>query len=213
MNLNYGTILVVDDNPAILTAVRITLRNVFEHVITLSAPDAILATMQKECVDVILLDMNFSLGVNSGREGMIWLSAIHRKHPHVPVVLVTAYADVQLAVRGLKNGASDFVTKPWDNDDLIRVLKDAVDRTRQVASLDEVEKATDRFWTGIMECFSNSSVKPIMAFMGVRISWDISNRKAVRRYIRNISNESSCGCPCHPCVCDCPNHLQTPMSA
>lgn len=141
MNLNYGTILVVDDNPAILTAVRITLRNVFEHVITLSAPDAILATMQKERVDVVLLDMNFSLGVNSGREGMIWLSAIHRKHPHVPVVLVTAYADVQLAVRGLKNGASDFVTKPWDNDDLIRVLKDAVDRTRQVASLDEVEKA------------------------------------------------------------------------
>ena len=64
---------------------------------------AILATMQKERVDVILLDMNFSLGVNSGREGMIWLSAIHRKHPHVPVVLVTAYADVQLAVRGLKN--------------------------------------------------------------------------------------------------------------
>ena len=77
MNLNYGTILVVDDNPAILTAVRITLRNVFEHVITLSAPDAILATMQKERVDVILLDMNFSLGVNSGREGMIWMSAIH----------------------------------------------------------------------------------------------------------------------------------------
>ena len=70
MNLNYGTILVVDDNPAILTAVRITLRNVFEHVITLSAPDAILATMQKERVDVILLDMNFSLGVNSGRDDM-----------------------------------------------------------------------------------------------------------------------------------------------
>ena len=141
MKSNYGTLLVVDDNPAILTAVRICLGGVFERIITLSAPDSILSVVQQEHVDVILLDMNFSMGVHSGQDGMIWLDAIHRKHPHVPVVLVTAYADVQLAVRGLKNGASDFVTKPWDNDNLIRVLKDAVDRTRQVASLDEVEKA------------------------------------------------------------------------
>ena len=84
--------------------------------------------------------MNFSMGVNSGQEGMIWLSAIHRKHPDIPVVLVTAYADVKLAVRGLKNGAVDFVTKPWDNDELIRVLKDAIDKTKEVAPLNEVEK-------------------------------------------------------------------------
>lgn len=140
MNTNYGTILVVDDNPAILTAVKICLDGVFERIITLSKPDAILPTIQQEHIDAILLDMNFTLGVNSGQEGMIWLTTIHRKHPDIPVVLVTAYADVQLAVRGLKNGAVDFVTKPWDNEDLIRKLKDAIDKTKEVMPLDEVEK-------------------------------------------------------------------------
>lgn len=140
MNTNYGTILVVDDNPAILTAVKICLASVFERIITLSNPDSILATLQQEPVDVILLDMNFSLGVNSGQEGMMWLSAIHRKHPEIPIILITAYADVQLAVRGLKNGAVDFVTKPWDNDELIRKLKDAIDKTTEVVPLDELER-------------------------------------------------------------------------
>ncbi len=140
MKANYGTILVVDDNPAILTAAKICLDGVFERIITLSSPDTILATIQQEKVDVILLDMNFSLGVNSGQEGMMWLTAIHRKHPDIPVVLVTAYADVKLAVRGLKNGAVDFVTKPWDNDELIRVLKDAIDNSTEVVPLEDVEK-------------------------------------------------------------------------
>lgn len=139
MKSNYGTILVVDDNPAILTAVKICLGNTFDRIITLTTPESILVTLQQEHVDVILLDMNFSLGVNSGQDGMIWLSAIHRRHPDIPVVLVTAYADVKLAVRGLKNGASDFVTKPWENDELIRVLKDAIDKTKEVAPLHEVE--------------------------------------------------------------------------
>ena len=140
MKSNYGTLLVVDDNPAILTAVRICLGGVFERIITLSAPDSILSVVQQEHVDVILLDMNFSMGVHSGQDGMIWLDAIHRKHPDIPVVLVTAYADVKLAVRGLKCGASDFVTKPWDNAELIRVLKDAVDKGRDVVTLDQLER-------------------------------------------------------------------------
>lgn len=140
MNTDYGTILVVDDNPAILTAVKICLSGVFERIITLSKPVAILPTIQQEHIDAILLDMNFSLGVNSGQEGMMWLSAIHRKHPEIPIILITAYADVQLAVRGLKNGAVDFVTKPWDNDDLIRKIKDAIDKTTEVKPLDELER-------------------------------------------------------------------------
>ena len=140
MNSKYGTILVVDDNPAILTAVRICLAKVFENIITLSSPETILVTLQQRPVDVILLDMNFSLGINSGQDGLIWLSAIRKKHPDIPVVLITAYADVRLAVRGLKNGAVDFVTKPWDNDELVRVLKDAVDKTDDVTPLHELER-------------------------------------------------------------------------
>ncbi|MBO5173299.1 MAG: response regulator [Bacteroidaceae bacterium] len=136
---DYGTILVVDDNPAILTAARICLGGVFGKVITLASPESILATMNQERVDVVLLDMNFTLGVNSGQDGLLWLRSIHKRHPDVPVVLVTAYADIKLAVRGLKDGAADFVTKPWDNAELVRTLKDAIDKSKEIVPLEEVE--------------------------------------------------------------------------
>ncbi len=136
---DYGTILVVDDNPAILTAARICLGGVFGKVITLASPEGILATMNQERVDVVLLDMNFTLGVNSGQDGLLWLRSIHKRHPDVPVVLVTAYADIKLAVRGLKDGAADFVTKPWDNAELVRTLKDAIDKSKEIVPLEEVE--------------------------------------------------------------------------
>ena len=138
---NYGTILVVDDNPAILTAARICLGGVFEKVITLASPEGILATMNQENVDIVLLDMNFTLGVNSGQDGLLWLRSIHKLHPDVPVVLITAYADIKLAVRGLKDGAVDFVTKPWDNAELVRTLKDAIDKSKEIVPLEEVETA------------------------------------------------------------------------
>ena len=141
MMKNYGTILVVDDNPAILTAARICLGGVFEEVITLASPEGILATMNQENVDVVLLDMNFTLGVNSGQDGLLWLRSIHKLHPDVPVVLITAYADIKLAVRGLKDGAADFVTKPWDNEELVRTLKDAIDKSKEIVPLEEVETA------------------------------------------------------------------------
>lgn len=131
MMKQYGTVLVVDDSPAILTTAKICLDDVFNRVITISSPNSILDTIQTEHVDVVLLDMNFTNGLNSGREGMIWLSAIHRMYPDLPVVLVTAYADVKLAVKGLKNGAVDFVAKPWDNDELIHVLKMPLTKRRK----------------------------------------------------------------------------------
>lgn len=137
--MDYGKILVIDDNPAILTAVKICLTGVFEEIITRNNPEGVVALLEREKIDVLLMDMNFTQGVNSGQEGMMWLSAIQRRFPNVPIVLITAYADVKLAVRALKNGAADFVTKPWDNDELIRVLKDAIDKSRQVVPLEQLE--------------------------------------------------------------------------
>ena len=136
---NYGTILIVDDNPAILTALRLCLDTTFEHIVTLERPDDILKTLAQEAVDLILLDMNFTLGVNSGSEGLLWLRTIRKHHPQLPVVLLTAYADIALAVRGLKSGAADFITKPWDNDELVRKLKDVLDMQGEIVTLDEVE--------------------------------------------------------------------------
>ena len=91
----YKTILVVDDNPAILTAVKICLEGVFERVLTLTDPNRMLSTLQQEAVEVILLDMNFGPGVNSGQEGLLWLRTLQKFHPNIPVVLVTAYAGMQ----------------------------------------------------------------------------------------------------------------------
>lgn len=136
----YGTILVADDNAAILTAMKYLLADTFEHVLTTTQPENVLKLMAQQPVDIILLDMNFTLGVNTGSEGLFWLRTIRKHHPQTPVVLLTAYADVNLAVKGLKNGAADFVTKPWDNDELLRKLKDVLDMKHEIVSLDEVEK-------------------------------------------------------------------------
>ncbi len=149
----YGTILVVDDNASILTAMRYLLDATFERILTLERPDDILKTMAQETVDIVLLDMNFSLGVNSGQEGLFWLRTIRKQHPQTPVVLLTAYADVALAVKGLKSGAADFITKPWDNDELVRKLKDVLDMQQEVVSLDEVEK--DHIRRTIDRCHGN----------------------------------------------------------
>lgn len=137
----YNTIVVVDDNPTILTALKICLTAEFERIVTLTSPDTLVSTLSNgEQVDVVLLDMNFSLGVNTGQDGLFWLRTLKKLHPDTPVVLMTAYADVQLAVKGLKNGAADFVTKPWDNDELVRTLRDAVEKSREVVTLDELEQ-------------------------------------------------------------------------
>lgn len=135
----YGTILVIDDNEAILTALRLCLSATFSRVLTMTSPDTVLRLLNQEEVSLVLLDMNFSLGVNSGQDGLFWLQSIRKHHPELPVVLITAYADVNLAVRGLKSGAADFITKPWDNDELVRKLKDVLDAAGEVVTLDEVE--------------------------------------------------------------------------
>ena len=140
MSNYYNTILIVDDNPAILTALKICLAGVFTRIVTLSSTDRLVATMSEEHVDVVLLDMNFSLGVNTGQDGLFWLRTLKKLHPDTPVVLMTAYANVQLSVKGLKNGAADFVTKPWDNDELVRTLRDAVEKSREVVTLDKLEQ-------------------------------------------------------------------------
>ena len=136
----YGTILIVDDNAAILTAMRYLLDGTFDQVLTTTNPDDILKLMAQQTIDIVVLDMNFTLGVNNGNEGLFWLRTIRKQHPQTPVILLTAYADINLAVKGLKNGAADFITKPWDNDELLRKLKDVLDMQNEIVSLDEVEQ-------------------------------------------------------------------------
>ena len=150
---DYGTVLVIDDNEAILTALKYCLNGTFSRVITITSPESVISFLGQEEVNIVLLDINFTLGVNSGQDGLLWLQAIRKHYPDLPVVLITAYADVSLAVRGLKRGAADFITKPWDNDELVRKLKDVLDSAQEVAPLDEVE--ADHIRRAIDRCHGN----------------------------------------------------------
>ena len=121
--MGKGKILVVDDNKSILSAVEILLQDDFEDVVTIANPNQLPSLIETGDFDLILLDMNFSAGVNTGNEGLYWLSRIKEIKPDLEVVLFTAYGDVELAVKALKQGAADFILKPWDNEKLKATLR------------------------------------------------------------------------------------------
>lgn len=123
--MKKGCILIIDDNKNVLSALRILLDNYYEEVILLPSPNTLVYTLKEKNPDIVLLDMNFSAGINTGNEGLFWLSEIKKVDPEIPVVLFTAYADIELAVKALKQGATDFVVKPWDNTKLLATLQSA----------------------------------------------------------------------------------------
>ena len=125
MASKVGKILVVDDNSGIRSALGILLPMHFGQVELLPSPVTLVSAVEKFRPDVVLLDMNFNTDINTGNEGLYWLSDLRSRFPGLVVVLFTAYADVQLAVEGMKRGAYDFIVKPWDNDKLISTLRSA----------------------------------------------------------------------------------------
>lgn len=142
-----GTILIVDDNRALLAAAKMLLKNVFEEVFTLSSPKKLLQTLSEREVDVVLLDMNFEAGLNTGNEGLYWLHQIKERHPEVQVVLFTAYADIDLAVRGMKEGANNFIVKPYDNDKLVETLRVAYSQKRAgEGNAGEMPQTGNMYW-------------------------------------------------------------------
>jgi len=124
--MKRGSILIVDDNKNVLNALRIFLSSHFEHVYLLSNPNMLITIIRENNPDVILLDMNYTSGINTGNEGLFWLSEIKKINQDLPVVLFTAYADIELAVKALKMGANDFIVKPWDNAKLLATLQSAL---------------------------------------------------------------------------------------
>lgn len=125
MKRNPSKILVVDDNAAVRKALQLLLTPRFAEVELLPSLATLPATMDRLRPDVVLLDMNFKTDINSGNEGLFWTDEILRRWPGTQVVLFTAYADINLAVEGMKRGAFDFVVKPWDNDKLVAILEAA----------------------------------------------------------------------------------------
>jgi len=144
-----GKILVVDDNAGIRRALEILLPMHFAEVKTIPSPAALVSSLEQYRPDVVLLDMNFNTSINTGNEGLFWAGEIKKIAPEVEVVLFTAYADIQLAVEGMKRGAFDFIVKPWDNDKLVATLTAARDKARKAMGRDarkDEEKASAMYW-------------------------------------------------------------------
>jgi DNA-binding NtrC family response regulator len=126
MDKKKGKILIVDDNSQILSSLKILLKNEFEEITAIRNPNMIPGMMQANVFDIILLDMNFNAGQNTGNEGIFWLREILKKDPLTIVIMITAYGDIDLAVKAIKEGATDFISKPWDAEKLIITLKNAL---------------------------------------------------------------------------------------
>lgn len=118
-----GNILIVDDDKAILRSLEILLDTIFENVQTISNPNLMISEIRNNSYDIVLLDMNFKAGMNTGNEGLFWLKEIMKTDKDIVVIMITAYGDIELAVEAMKLGATDFVIKPWNNEKLIATLK------------------------------------------------------------------------------------------
>ena len=138
-----GKILVIDDDQDILLTTKVVLKRNFGIIETETDPDKVLPGIIKGKYDVILLDMNFRVGATSGKEGIEMLKKIIKVDPDVLVIMITAYGDIDLAVQAMKNGAIDFIVKPWDNKKLLATITNAVrlsESKKEIASLREKQK-------------------------------------------------------------------------
>jgi DNA-binding NtrC family response regulator len=126
MGKRTGKLLIVDDNTSVLGSLELFLKHHFESIFTLKNPNLLPSFLEKETVDIVLLDMNFTAGVNTGNEGIYWLNRILEKDPQVVVIMITAYGDIDLAVKAVREGAFDFITKPWENNKLLATLQAAL---------------------------------------------------------------------------------------
>ena len=125
--MKKSTILIVDDDQDVLTALRILLKPRCKEVIIEANPERILSILERQPVDVLLLDMNFKSSLHTGNEGIYWLSRVKEKYPQIQVIMITAYGSVDLAVKSLKQGATDFVIKPFQNDQFLETINLAIE--------------------------------------------------------------------------------------
>ncbi len=171
MNPSKGKILIVDDNESILLTLKQSLKYEFQQVVTIKNPNLIPNHLDENDWDIVLLDMNFKAGINSGNEGLYWLRKIKEHNPDILVILITAYSEVNIAVKGIKEGAYDFITKPWDIDKLITTLHAALklrESERKVKKLKGFQKVVIENSLSTPNDFLGSSPKMTEVFKTIR---------------------------------------------
>ena len=136
-------IAIIDDNKAVLQSLKLVLEGVFRSVTVMTLPNALPAILAAGKVDAVLLDMNFSAQKLDGQEGLTWLRYIKEQENPPAVVMITAFGDINIAVNSLKEGAEDFITKPWDNDELVEKLLAAIDKCREQKNLNRKASEAD----------------------------------------------------------------------
>lgn len=153
-----GRILIVDDNRSVLSAMELLLQNEFLSVKCLSSPKRIPELLKSDSFDIIILDMNFKAGINTGNEGIFWLREIIKTDPDISVIMITAYGDVELAVKAIREGATDFILKPWENEKLLATLRSSLKlrKSRLEVSRLKTEKQ------GLVSSISNEKKKSII---------------------------------------------------
>lgn len=132
MTLKNASVLVIDDDQDILTAVRLLLNTEVKNIITEKNPENIRSHLSRNAFDLIMLDMNFNSSINTGNEGLFWLRKIRELGSDAAVIMITAYGDIDLAVKCLKEGATDFMVKPWHNERLITTINEALKNKNKV---------------------------------------------------------------------------------
>ncbi|NMH25437.1 sigma-54-dependent transcriptional regulator [Flavobacterium solisilvae] len=148
MKKTNANILVIDDQEDILFAAKMLLKKHFETIFTLNNPKNVIQLLAENDIDVVLLDMNYRIGFEDGREGLYFLKEIKTLSPKTIVILMTAFGKVETAVEGLKNGAFDYVLKPWENEKLLETVKQAVDESRKTRKKAEKETPTENYFIG-----------------------------------------------------------------
>ena len=141
MDKELGKILIIDDDEDVLLAAKMLLKKHAHQVIIEKNPKKIPFLLNNDTYDVILLDMNFSKDITSGKEGFYWLNEILQKDPQAVVILITAFGDVEMAVKALKEGATDFVLKPWQNEKLLATIATAIKLKQSYKEVDKLKKA------------------------------------------------------------------------
>ncbi|MDC1105202.1 sigma-54 dependent transcriptional regulator [Prolixibacteraceae bacterium] len=166
--MKKGNILIIDDNQSILTTLELLLCGEFHQVLTLKNPNLIMQNIQTHQIDVVLLDMNFDAGINTGNEGIYWLNQITQNFPHVSVIMITAFGDIDLAVKTVKKGAFDFILKPWNNQKIISTIHAALKMSHSHQENQRLKNKTDKLQdllqTPSIEIIGNSpAIKEVMA--------------------------------------------------